>query len=96
MPEAITAEMLAAEPPGHHDDVVAQPFALDPAASKLVQDLCYTPAQGDDPTETIPHNITFTDHASASGTGVLSKDTVASSETSVTCPLGTDPDSVHP
>ena len=28
MPEAITAEMLAAEPPGHHDDVVAQPFAL--------------------------------------------------------------------
>ena len=71
-------------------------FALDPAASKLVQDLCYTPEQGDDPTETIPHNITFTDHASASGTGVLSKDTVASSETSVTCPLCTDPDSVHP
>jgi hypothetical protein len=83
------------------DDQVAaadMPAAFDLAAgaSKEVKGLCYTPAQGDDPSETAPHEITFTDHASASGTGVLSKGTVASSTTSVTCPLCTDPDSVHP
>ena len=83
------------------DDQVAagdMPTAFDlvPGASKEVKDLCYTPAQGDDPSETAPHDITFTDHASASGTGVLSKGTVASAETSATCPLCTDPDSVHP
>jgi hypothetical protein len=56
-------------------------------ASKTFEDLCYHPTQGDDPNETNPGLVTFTDHASASGTGLLSGSTVTSATVSATCSL---------
>jgi hypothetical protein len=78
------------------DDMIADAdepaaFNLGPkgslTASKTFEDLCYTPTQGDDPNETNPGLVTFTDHASASGTGLLSGDTVTSATVSATCKL---------
>jgi hypothetical protein len=83
-----------------NDDMVASanlpdPFSLEAkgsatGTSMTFTDLCYTPATGDDPDETIPHLITFTDHASATGTGALDAKAVSSSTTSATCPLCKD------
>jgi hypothetical protein len=56
-------------------------------ASKTFEDLCYNPTEGDDPTETNPGLVTFTDHASASGTGLLSGSTITSATVSATCKL---------
>jgi len=67
------------------------PFNLGPkgslTASKTFEDLCYNPTQGDDPTETNPGLVTFTDNASASGTGLLSGSTVTSATVTATCSL---------
>ena len=79
-----------------HDDmldasVIPAPFTLEPAGqagdSMTFEDLCYEPTAGDDPTEINPGKVTFTDHAYAEGTGVLSKATTTSSTVSATCDL---------
>ncbi len=63
------------------------PFTLDPGASTTFEDLCYTPAGGDDPLETNPGKITFTDQAYAEGTSVLTQQTLASAPVTATCKL---------
>lgn len=68
-------------------NVTPLPFALDPGASKMFENLCYTPASGDDPTETNPGKVTFTDQAYAEGTGVLTHSTLASAPVTATCKL---------
>lgn len=66
-------------------------FALSAAGgvnvSKTFSDVCYTPSAADNPAETDPGAIEYTDTASASGTGVLSNATVASTTDTATCPL---------
>lgn len=68
-------------------NVTPLPFTLDPGASKMFENLCYTPASGDDPTETNPGKVTFTDQAYAEGTGVLTHSTLASAPVTATCKL---------
>lgn len=63
------------------------PFTLDPGQSRSFENLCYTPAAGDDPLETNPGKITFTDQAYAEGTGVLTQSTLASAPVTATCKL---------
>jgi hypothetical protein len=63
------------------------PFALDPGASRMFENLCYTPDTGDDPLETNPGKISFTDQAYAEGTGVLTQQTLASAPVTATCKL---------
>ena len=62
-------------------------FDLAPGASQAFPDLCYDPTEGDNPAETNPGEVLFSDNASASGTGKLSNGTVASSIVTATCPL---------
>lgn len=74
------------------DDATEFPlFDLDAAGGandeKTFNNVCYTPGESDDPTETEPSKITYTDTASASGTGALSGQTVASASDSASCPL---------
>lgn len=68
-------------------DATPLPFSLDPGASRTFENLCYTPAAGDDPLETNPGRITFTDQAYAEGTGVLTQQTLASAPVTATCKL---------
>jgi hypothetical protein len=63
------------------------PFALEPGGSRMFEKLCYTPAGGDDPAETNPGKVTFTDQAYAEGKGVLTQQTVASAPVTATCKL---------
>lgn len=62
-------------------------FSLTPGQSRTFEDLCYTPTGGDDPLETNPGRISFTDQAYAEGSGALTRATVASSTVTATCKL---------
>lgn len=72
-------------------DVEPAPFNLaakgEPGDSRTFENLCYTPAAGDDPNETNPGRITFTDEAAAEGTGTLTQQTVGSATVTATCKL---------
>lgn len=73
--------------------VIPAPFSLEPKGasdgrdSRKFENLCYTPSAGDDPTETNPGRITFSDDAFAAGSGVLSQAPLASSPVTATCKL---------
>jgi len=72
-------------------DAEPAPFTLAPKGqagdSMTFEDLCYRPLVGDDPAETNPGKVTFTDNAQATGTGVLSKSTLQSAIVTATCDL---------
>jgi hypothetical protein len=66
---------------------IPAPFSLAPGEGTTFEGLCYTPDGGDDPLETNPGRISFSDEAYAEGSGALTKATVASSTVTATCKL---------
>ena len=67
--------------------VIPAPFSLDPGDDQTFENLCYNPPSGDDPNETNPGKITFTNEAAAEGTGVLTQQTVGSATVTAQCKL---------